>query len=59
MANAEYTQFAIQKLKGENYSVWSYKLLPIKEKLGEAIKDEKPWKILFGCERKYVLQLDH
>lgn len=44
MANGEYTQFAIQKLKDENYSVWSYKLelLPIKEKLREAIKNEKP-----------------
>ncbi|CAK9820236.1 Copia protein [Anthophora plagiata] len=38
------TQFAIQKLNSENYSVWSYKLelLLIKEKLWEVITENKP-----------------
>lgn len=44
MADGSGFRFAIQKLNGENYSVWSYKveLLLIKDNLWEVIKEDTP-----------------
>ena len=44
MADGSGFRFAIQKLNGENYSVWSYKLelLLIKDNLWEVIKEYTP-----------------